>query len=632
MKVEDFFETLEGIDENSIEEARKYVGKRKQMRRVRWISLAACAALFLLSVLTVPLVHGIRNQSAAQSPSGSVATEMYDNKAIDADEEVYDTGGAEVADEMYDAGAVDEEVAANADTAVVEVEEENIGEAAHGKAANAEGSKSETNRKETGEEAEIMENAAALPEDVLKGIKQTAAKYPPAVAETMSAQEFAESEEHWKWWEDYSKQVDASAAYQSDMRGYYQEIMEKLLASGNGNSDAENTVCSPLNTFVAFAMLAEVTDGNTRQQILDMLKVSDMKHLRKEVAAIWESNYVNTPALKSLLANSLWLASKAEYNEDTLRSVADLFHSSSYRGRMGSDEMNRALQMWTDSNTGGLLGEYTKDMKLDADTILAIVSTIYYKAAWMDAFQEADTKQEVFHGTGGDATVAMMHRSSMMEVCRTDTFASVGLGLSDSGAMYFYLPKEGVDVDDLVGDPNLLRATIPDEYDAVDTTAIPDEDAAVDNTTVPGADGAVNKKTIPDKGDAVDTESGSGRNLRKSYLLVNLSVPKFKVSGKTDLIKAIKELGVTDVLAPNASDFSPLASGAAEIYLGSADHAAMVEVDEEGVTGAAYTELALSLGAAMPDEVIDFVLDRPFLFVITGRDGSVLFSGIVRNI
>ena len=58
----------------------------------------------------------------------------------------------------------------------------------------------------------------------------------------------------------------------------------------------------------------------------------------------------------------------------------------------------------------------------------------------------------------------------------------------------------------------------------------------------------------------------------------------------------------------------------------------MVEIDENGVTGAAYTMLAVTEGAALPDETLDFVLDRPFLFIVTGADGSVLFSGIVRNI
>ena len=57
----------------------------------------------------------------------------------------------------------------------------------------------------------------------------------------------------------------------------------------------------------------------------------------------------------------------------------------------------------------------------------------------------------------------------------------------------------------------------------------------------------------------------------------------------------------------------------------------MVEIDEEGVTGAAYTELAMA-GAGMPQEETDFVLDRPFFFNVVSPDGSLLFSGIVQTI
>ena len=57
----------------------------------------------------------------------------------------------------------------------------------------------------------------------------------------------------------------------------------------------------------------------------------------------------------------------------------------------------------------------------------------------------------------------------------------------------------------------------------------------------------------------------------------------------------------------------------------------MIEIDEEGVTGAAYTELEVD-GAGAALEVLDFVVDRPFLFVVTGKDGSILFSGVIRNI
>lgn len=419
------------------------------------------------------------------------------------------------------------------------------------------------------------EGAPGMP----RGLVLAAAVYPNAVAENMSAQDYAESDVHWAWWDEYRQKIEASAGYQKGMTGYYQEMMEKILPS-----DEDNTVCSPLNTYVAFAVLAEVTGGNTRQQILDMLHVKDLAELRTQVKALWESNYVDTPTLKSLLANSLWLREGTECKEETLREVAQNYYASVFGGDPESEEMNKALREWTDENTGGLLKEYSKDMKLNGDTVLAIISTICYKAAWNDEFREENNTQETFHGVNGDTTVDMMHRSDMMGVYRTDTFTSVGLGLQDSGAMYFYLPAEGTNVNNLLSDPNLLSATVWSD----------------------------------------DPHWSSPH--------VNLSVPKFRVSGKTDLLSTIRGLGITDALDPYISDFTPLTEDEENLFISQAEHAAMVEIDENGVTGAAYTELLADAGADIPDEEVDLVFDRPFLFIVTGRDGSVLFSGVVRSI
>ena len=178
-----------------------------------------------------------------------------------------------------------------------------------------------------------------------------------------------------------------------------------------------------------------------------------------------------------------------------------------------------------------------------------------------------------------------MHRTDTMGVYRSDRFLSVGLGLNDSGAMYFFLPDEGTDVNALLSDPNVGNALRYDETDQ-----------------------------------------------NRSTSLVHLSVPKFKVTCKNDLIETVRALGVTDALDPARSDFTPLTEERDGLYLSKAEHAAVIEIDEHGVTGAAYTELSLSEGAALPDDEIDFVLDRPFMFIVTGRDGSILFSGIVRNI
>ncbi|MBR6398729.1 MAG: serpin family protein [Lachnospiraceae bacterium] len=427
--------------------------------------------------------------------------------------------------------------------------------------------------------AEEPPESTATPATTPDGFQAVTAVYPGPTAEKMNSQEFIESDEHWDWWDAYRAKADASAALQSGMEDYYKSLMARLLPSEN-----ENTVCSPLNTYIAFAMLAEVTDGNSRKQILDMLGVSGIDALRSNIKTLWEGNYADTPVLKSLLANSLWLKNSVSYNSDTLSRLASDYYASSVSGEPGSAAMDEALQKWTDDNTGGLLKEHTKGMKLNPETVLALVSTIYYKAEWTDHFNKNATTKETFHGASGDTEVDMMHLTDSLSVFTTDTFTSVGLSLLDSGSMYFYLPKEGTDISALASDPDLLAATRWSE------------------------------------------------DPRFSFPLVNLSVPKFSVSAKTDLLDAIASMGVTDVLDPSVSDFSPLTEEVPEIFLSQAEHAALVEVDEDGVTGAAYTVLAMAAGAALIEDEIDFTLDRPFLFIITGRDGSVLFSGVVNNI
>ena len=50
-----------------------------------------------------------------------------------------------------------------------------------------------------------------------------------------------------------------------------------------------------------------------------------------------------------------------------------------------------------------------------------------------------------------------------------------------------------------------------------------------------------------------------------------------------------------------------------------------------GSTAAAYTVMMMCGAAAPPEEEVDFVLNRPFVFAITGTDGLPLFVGIVHQ-
>ena len=521
MKGEDLFEVLSDLDDQKILEAKRASFRKKARMRAIWSMAAALLVLCILGALILPRL-----------PFGK--------------------GGEEEA-------RPGREEAAEEEAAAEEPHHQEEEEAAPAEMEPASG-----------------DMAEALPSDLIL----TQAAYPQPVAADLTPEQYVESDAYGKWWEDQWRKTDISSGYAASMTAFDQEIMEKLLSSGE-----DNTVCSPLNTCIALAMLSEVTEGESRQQILNALHVSDMEELRKKTRALWEANYADTPSLKSLLANSLWLRAGDDYDMDTLGRLSDIYFASAFGGDPGSEEMTHALQAWTDQNTGGLLKEYTEGMKLSPDTVLALVSTIYYKAAWQNTFWEGATGPGTFHGAKGDTDARMMHMSDVMGVYRTDAFTGISLGLADSGAMHFYLPAEGKDVNALLTDPEIWKVL------------------------------------------------SRGGEEGWSYPQVNLTLPKFKVSGKTDLIPVLSELGIRDVMDPSLSDFSPLKKDADGLALTAAEHAAMVEIDENGVTGAAYTELSVEETAALePEEVLDLTFDRPFLFMVTGRDGSVLFSGVVRNI
>ena len=91
---------------------------------------------------------------------------------------------------------------------------------------------------------------------------------------------------------------------------------------------------------------------------------------------------------------------------------------------------------------------------------------------------------------------------------------------------------------------------------------------------------------------------------------------------------------MTDVQTPGAADFTPLTTAnQLPLALTEAKHAARVKIDEDGCEAAAYTILSVCPTAAMPpEEVVEFKLDEPFLFAITGADGLPLFAGIVNQV
>ena len=330
-------------------------------------------------------------------------------------------------------------------------------------------------------------------------------------------------------------------------------------------------------------MLAEVTDSESREQILALLGSGDVNALRAEAAAVWNANYCDDGAVTSILANSLWLSDKISFKQEAMDALARYYYASSFRGEMGSAAFDKTLQDWIGQQTGGLLKEQASGLTMDKETILALASTIYFRAKWNGEFSEANTVPDTFHADSGDTTCDFMRQRGTNTYYWSDRFSAVSKPLEGSGAMWFLLPDKGVTPEELLADEPTM-----------------------------------------------DFLLSGGESAESKYLIVNLALPKFDTASDLDLADSLKALGITDVFDPAVSDFSPMTDDTAA-YLSQAKHAARVTVDEEGVTAAAYTVMMMCGAAAPPEEEVDFVLNRPFVFAITGTDGLPLFVGIIHQ-
>ena len=110
------------------------------------------------------------------------------------------------------------------------------------------------------------------------------------------------------WWADRKKQMDQPDGYRDGLDSYLSTLVPQLLSETGG----ENKACSPINIYMALAMLAEVTDGNSRSQILNLLDCNDINSLHEKASAVWNANYCDDGAVTSILANSnlsriLWI-------------------------------------------------------------------------------------------------------------------------------------------------------------------------------------------------------------------------------------------------------------------------------------------------------------------------------------
>lgn len=281
------------------------------------------------------------------------------------------------------------------------------------------------------------------------------------------------------------------------------------------------------------------------------------------------------------IANSIW----GQKDYDFQQAYLDLLAKNYGTGLRLVDFINnpetarQQINDWVSQQTQDKIQNLFPQGTIDANTRLALVNAIYFKASWMNAFNPDQTQQGIFNLMNGEqVSVPMMSSNEAAKYYGRGTdYQVVGLPyLGGQSMMVILLPDEG-------------------KFDQVEASLDEQELNTILNS------------------------------LKNSD--VELSMPKFKIESQFSLPETLAAMGMPAAFDPTQADFSGM-DGRRDLYISEIMHKAFVDVDESGTEAAAATGVAMSLTAVQEKTSVN--VDRPFLFFIyEPTHGTILFAGRV---
>ena len=340
-----------------------------------------------------------------------------------------------------------------------------------------------------------------------------------------------------------------------------------------------------LSPYGAASVLALAYTGATNETARGMAASLALDDRGVEVADVFQKiNRALVAAgaddgIKLSFSNSLW--------PRTGLTLAQTFTATARRGfdadviPIPMDESGRArLNGFVKDKTAGMISELVPP-PIPADTELILVNTLHFKAKWLDEFKRGETAPRTFHAPGGDVDVPFMRRAGAYRIARGAGYAALYLPYwRETAEMVVLLPDAATGLAPLA--KRLGRGLLEE------------------------ADRAAELKQV------------------------GVALPKFSVKSALELNEPLIKLGMGAAFS-NLAEFPGIAP-AVPMRISRVLQEVRVDVDEAGTEAAAATAAMMRrLSLPQPPEV-EFVADRPFLFLIRERTTNViLFLGRVER-
>ncbi len=341
-----------------------------------------------------------------------------------------------------------------------------------------------------------------------------------------------------------------------------------------------NVFISPLSVSIAFGMVRNGANGETKTEIEKALRFSGLTDT--EINDYYRVMQTELPSIdkktKLSIANAIWLRSGFTAKPDYLKTNADYFKAYIKTMDFGQPWALDTINDWAKRNTNGLIPKVLEE--LDGDLVALLMNAVYFKGTWVSRFNKESTKEADFKNEQGQyVKVNMMSCKSTFDYTRDDVAQYLDMPYGNNAfSMTVILPNENKTTDDVLNQLNTTQLS------------------------------AILGKMQP-------TET-------------NVFFPRFKVKNKFELIPMLYAMGIKKAFTPFA-DFSRMCNSS--VFINFVKHDTYVEVTEEGTEAAAVTTIGFRY-TSIPQENY-FVANKPFVFLIREKStGIILFIGKMGNV
>lgn len=400
----------------------------------------------------------------------------------------------------------------------------------------------------------------------------------------------------WRKWEELSEEEAAEQRRLIEerhelIRSYDEEPLlgfaSEVACNTLSERSSSNVCFSPLSAYFALGMSAMGMPEETEGAACALLGVPCKTDVANNLSMLHELVESNGVLGEMSLSSSAWADSDKGYRfvpsyKEVLADIGAEAREIGFSDGTAAGEIGR----WASAGSGGFLPFVPFDC---GDAAAIVANELHFTGGWSDRFPRDMTRTGMFHSPKGDVKVEFMHDGDD----DGDMFFGNGFSMAfrplGQGRMCFVLPDESVDVESLFDSPEKVRDML------------------------------------------------GYRKLESRNVVVDWSVPKFDVSDSLNLSERLDGLD-SDM---SKADLSGMLEGpfVENGSLISFAQQARLSIDEDGCEAAAFSAMAWACLGVKPSEKVDFMLDRPFAFLLMeslhdgedNRKDIPLFMGIVRN-